>query len=71
GKSEVLDVTVDAVGLPMKTSRFTKFKQADYDAIYKKLVDDTDSIRTNIKDNTAVKAANELKTAHTKVTVVS
>ncbi len=70
GKSEVLDITVDAVGLPMKTSRFEKFKQADYDAIYKKLVDDKDGIRTNIKDNTAAKLASELKTAHTKVTVI-
>ncbi len=37
GQSVTLDVTVDGVGLPMENSRFAKFSQADYDAIYEKL----------------------------------
>ncbi|WP_020004927.1 BMP family lipoprotein [Brachyspira innocens] len=38
GKSVVLDAKVNGIGLPMKTSRFKKFTQADYDAIYQRLV---------------------------------
>ncbi|MDD3073158.1 MAG: BMP family ABC transporter substrate-binding protein [Eubacteriales bacterium] len=57
GKSVILDATVEGVGLPMATSKFKTFSQADYDAIYKKLVDgeieilkDTD--QTNASDIT-------------------
>lgn len=39
GKVVTLDATSNAVGLPLETSKFTKFTQADYDAIFKKLVD--------------------------------
>ena len=35
----VLDAKVNGIGLPMETSRFTKFTQEDYDNIYQKLVD--------------------------------
>ncbi|MGM9972431.1 MAG: BMP family protein [Clostridiaceae bacterium] len=38
GKSVSLDAKVEGVGLPMDTSKFKKFTQADYDAIYAKLV---------------------------------
>lgn len=37
GTSVSLDATVEGVQLPMKTSRFEKFTQADYDAIYAKV----------------------------------
>lgn len=39
GESVTLDATVDGIGLPMETSQFETFSQADYDAIYQKLVD--------------------------------
>lgn len=38
GKSVTLDAKVDGIGLPMATSKFTTFTQADYDAIFAKLV---------------------------------
>lgn len=38
GVSQVLDAKVDGVGLPMATSKFTTFNQADYDAVYAKIV---------------------------------
>jgi len=41
GQSVTLDVTVDGVGLPMDTSKFTSFTQADYDAAYANLVSGT------------------------------
>lgn len=39
GEIVTLDVAVDGVGLPSDFSRFTSFTQADYDAVYAKLVD--------------------------------
>ena len=38
GESQILDAKVDGVGLPMATSKFTTFKQADYDTVYAKIV---------------------------------
>lgn len=38
GKIVTLDVTTEGVGLPLKTSKFEKFKEADYGAVYAKLV---------------------------------
>ena len=38
GKSVSLDASQEGVELPMETSRFEKFTQADYDAIYDKIV---------------------------------
>ncbi|HZK38948.1 MAG TPA: BMP family ABC transporter substrate-binding protein [Clostridia bacterium] len=38
GISQILDAKVDGVGLPMATSKFTTFNQADYEAVYAKIV---------------------------------
>jgi basic membrane protein A len=38
GKIVTLDVKTEGVGLPLKTSKFEKFKEADYGAAYAKLV---------------------------------
>jgi len=38
GKTSVFTVENEGVGLPMETSKFETFTQADYDAIYAKLV---------------------------------
>lgn len=38
GESQILDAKVDGIGLPMATSKFTTFKQADYDAVFAKIV---------------------------------
>lgn len=70
GKSESLDITVDAIGLPMETSKFEKFTVEDYQAIYKKLVDNVDGIRDSIVDNTGAELASDIKTTNTKVVVV-
>lgn len=39
GKTSVFTVANNGVGLPMDTSKFEKFSQEQYDAIYKKLAD--------------------------------
>ncbi len=38
GKIVTLDVKTEGVGLPLKTSKFQKFTEADYGAVYAKLV---------------------------------
>ena len=39
GKTTIFDASTNGIGLPMATSKFEKFDQAQYDAIYKKLAD--------------------------------
>ncbi|MGI6360026.1 MAG: BMP family ABC transporter substrate-binding protein [Acholeplasmatales bacterium] len=71
GKSVILDVEKDGVGLPMASSRFREFNQAAYDAIYGKLVDGTVKVSSVIgafgDDGNAAK---QFETAKVKVTVV-
>ncbi len=50
GTSVTLDATVEGVELPMDNSRFEKFTQADYDAVYAKIV----TGETDILNDTAV-----------------
>jgi len=54
GTNFVFDVTVDRVGLPMNTSRFENFSQADYDAVFAQLVNGTlvvnDDIALSVTD---------------------
>ena len=66
GKTLVMDVTTQGVGLPMDTSKFTKFTQADYDAIYAKLVSGEIKTLTD-KD---VQSAAELPATHVAVEVI-
>lgn len=70
GLSVTLGVDVDGVRLPADFSRFTTFTEADYNAIYEKLVADTDGIRSNIKKDTDVNAANELPVTNVTVEVI-
>ena len=48
GTSETLTINDDAVGLPMETSRFKNFTQADYDAIVEVLKADKDGVTSSI-----------------------
>lgn len=62
GQNVTLGVEDNAVGLPMATSRFRSFGQGDYEAIYQKMIDDADNIRTGmLKDADA--AGNPVTTA--------
>ena len=71
GQSVSLDVTVGGVGLPMESSRFAKFTQADYDAIYKKLVTDEGGIASGMyKDTDAEKTAASVPVELVTVSVV-
>jgi len=66
GKSEYLGVEKGGVGLPMATSKFKTFTQADYDAIYAALEADTNGVRTGI----VTEAEDATKLPVTAVTVV-
>jgi len=70
GVSVSLGVDVDGVSLPSDFSRFTTFTEADYTAIYEKLVADTDGVRTNIKKDTDVASAAELTVTNVTVEVI-
>lgn len=52
GVNAILGVNENAVGLPMETSRFKNFTQADYDAIYEAMKNDVDGIVTNMFKDT-------------------
>jgi basic membrane protein A and related proteins len=54
GVNATLGVKENAVGLPMKTSRFKKFSQSDYDTIYKKMVNNDDGIISNMITDTKI-----------------
>lgn len=69
GQKETLDVTSDGVGIAMDTARFANFAQEDYDAIYEKLVNNTDKIAEGIPDDTAADSADKISTEIVKVTV--
>ena len=49
GTSETLTINEDAVGLPMESSRFKNFTQADYDAIVEVLKADKDGVTSSIR----------------------
>jgi basic membrane protein A len=70
GVSESLDVTVDGVALPMETSRFETFTQADYDAVFAALVADTDGIASSILTDTDVESADQIETSIVSVEVI-
>ena len=60
GESINLDAARDGVQLPMENSRFEKFTQEDYDAIYKKLVDNEIAIKGDKDVNDASELASEI-----------
>lgn len=64
GVIDTLDVTLGGVGLPQDFSRFAKFTQADYDAIFAKLVSGEVVV---VKDAASVK---DLAVTKTTVTLI-
>ncbi len=70
GVIDTLDITVDAVGLPIDNSRFETFSKADYEALYSMLQNDEGGVTSSIPDDTTVTSAAELSTDRVMVTVV-
>lgn len=51
GKTSIFSAKNDGIGLPMETSKFTKFTQADYDAVYAQLKDGKITLVQPSEDN--------------------
>ena len=66
GESWVLGADKDGVGLPMATSRFEKFTQEEYDALYAKLA----AGEITLLKDTDVTAATELGTTAVAVSII-
>lgn len=67
GETLTLGADMDGVALPMETSKFNTFSQADYDALYAKLV----AGEIPLKKDTDAENAGLLGTTIVKVTVVN
>lgn len=70
GESLILDASTKGVEISMVNARFTKFAQADYDAIFDKLAKNTDNVSSNIKSDADVKSVTEIPFKAIKVTEV-
>ena len=69
GKTSVFTVANNGVGLPMDTSKFEKFSQEQYDAIYKKMADgEITLVQFSADNNDPTKDLTDL--TNTKVTFV-
>lgn len=66
GKMISLDAKSEGIQLPMETSKFTKFTQAKYDELYKKLADG----EITVKNDTAGDSAEKLGLTNVKLTVI-
>ncbi len=66
GSTSVFTAANDGVGLPMDTSKFEAFSQADYDALYAKLADGSITIENGTDDSTTA----DLTLSKTKVNYV-
>ena len=70
GKTSVLDVTTEGVQIAMENARFKTFAQADYDAIYKKLVAGEIEIVKDVDADGNEVAITDIPVSIVKVTVV-
>ncbi|MEL7655011.1 MAG: BMP family ABC transporter substrate-binding protein [Bacillota bacterium] len=71
GEALVYAADMDGVQLPMATSKFNTFAQADYDAIYAKLAANEIALQKDVDANgAAIEDATKLGTKIVKVTVV-
>ncbi len=66
GETSVFSAVNDGVGLPMEASKFTTFAQADYDALFEKLVNGDFEINNSTEDSTTA----DLTLSSTTVTFV-
>ncbi|MGL5514706.1 MAG: BMP family lipoprotein [Sporomusa sp.] len=55
GQVQVFEAANDGVGLPMETSKFEHFTQADYDKVFASLVDDSIPLVRDTSDDAEVK----------------
>ena len=66
GEAQVKDAKLDGVELPMATSRFNTFSQADYDEVFGRLVND----EIKLLNDTDVESVDEIPTELVTVTEI-
>ena len=71
GEAWVLGADKGGVQLPMATSRFAKFTQADYDAIYEKLAKAEVVPQKDVVDGQAITSPVDLKPEIVKVSLIA
>ncbi len=69
GVTTVKEASNNGVALPMETSQFNVFTQADYDAVFAKIASDEGGIASGIKTDTDVTDVSEITLSVVKVTV--
>ena len=67
GESVHLGAESDGVGLPMATSKFNSFSQAEYDEIFAKLKTDEDGLATSLLTDESVENVEAIKPANLTV----
>ena len=67
GQNLNLGAAENALGLPMETSKFEKFTEEDYKALFESLA----SGKVTLQKDTDAESADKLKTEKCKVTVVA
>lgn len=70
GTDAVLGAKESCVGLPMATSKWNNFSEADYTALLKKLADDEGGISTNLATDTTAADATQVPVELVKVELV-
>lgn len=70
GTVATMDASNGGVQLPMANSRFKTFSQEDYDALFDKLVNDTDGLASSIKKDTDAEKVTDLELAIAEVTLI-
>jgi basic membrane protein A len=70
GEAWVLGADQDGVALPMATSKFTTFTQADYDAIYAKLASGEVAPKKDAVDGQAIASPVDLAPEIVKVNLI-
>lgn len=70
GESQIKDAKFDGVFLPMATSRFNTFSQADYDAVYAKLANGEITILKDTDANGRPVAVTDIPVSNVVVTVI-
>lgn len=70
GEVKTFKAENDGVGLPMETSRFEKFTQADYDAIFKQLADNTIVVTRDTDEGGNAIDVKDIAVSNLKLTVI-
>jgi basic membrane protein A len=70
GKVVRLTAAEEGVGLPMETSKWSKFSQEDYDKLYERLAKDEGGLASSIPNDKTAEEPTDIELSHIKLTYV-